>query len=428
MTETPEHPVRKLLMVAYWYPPAVGAAAERAWAFARHLPAHSWHCSILTAARSGATPAADGVIVHEVVDRFSRGDIPFRDYDPRHRPSRIRSWLRELVFPDRFVSWQRSATQSGIDLIRNHGAGLILASFPPASAVVLALRLSRETGIPLVLDFRDRWLGPGGYEPVFKRTLQKHLRLERDAIAHSRAIITISEAMADAVVREHGFDRRRVFVIPNGYELATSELESPSLPRRSLASSARGRLTIAHVGTVIPRNRPDLFFESLIALSARDSLRDVAFRFVGNLSPQYLAAAGLTRFVQTTGLVSRSQAVDEMHSANALLLLTGRYVGQWGYNAKLFEYIRAGRPVLCLEESPGSNDRRLLEQFARARSFFAPVSDPAAIVGAIEAVRGYLRTQPPEASPPDDAFAAYSRPSIVARLAACLDSVLTAIG
>jgi glycosyltransferase involved in cell wall biosynthesis len=421
--DTPAHPDRKLLMVAYWYPPAVGAAAERAWAFARHLPGHSWHCRVLTAKRKGPPPSADGVTVHDIVDRLSARDVPFRDYDPRQRPCRLRSCLRELIFPDRFVSWHRSATQPGIDLIRNHRPDLILASFPPASAVALALRLSRETGVPLVLDFRDRWLGPGGYEPVFNRTREKHLRLERDAIAHSRAIIAISDAMADAIVREHNFDRSRVFVIPNGYEPATSELESSALPRRSPASSTRGRLTITHVGTVIPRNRPDLFFESIRTLSARDLLRDVAFRFVGNLSARYLDAAGLARFVQTTGLVSRPQALREMSSADALLLLTGRYVGQWGYNAKLFEYIRAGRPVLCLEESPGSNDRRLLEQFAPGRSFFAPVNNPDAIARAVEALRAYLR-DPPEAPPPNDAFAAYSRPATVAKLAACLDSVL----
>jgi glycosyltransferase involved in cell wall biosynthesis len=421
VSETAEHPGHRLLTVAYWYPPAVGAAAERAWAFARYLPEHSWQCHVLTARRSSPAPSAPGVVVREVGDCLSGGDAPFRDYDPRQRPSRVRACLRELVFPDRFVCWQRSAVELGSELIGRHGIDVVLASFPPASAVNLGLRLSRDSGVPLVLDFRDRWLGPGGYEPVFGRTRRRHAELERAAVARSKMIIAVSDAMADAIAQEQNYDRSRIVVIPNGYEPATDDLESagasPTVP------PPPSGLTIAHVGTVIPRNRPDLFFQSITKLLAGERLRDVMFRFVGNLSRDYLDAAGLGRVVQTTGLVSRSQAMGEMHTANALLLLTGRYVGAWGYNAKLFEYIRARRPILCLEESPGSNDRKLLEQFAGERSFFAPLDDPDAIGRAVEAVRQHLAAPRPPATLAEDAFAAYSRPNLVARLAGCLDGL-----
>jgi len=416
-------------MVAYWYPPALGAAAERAWAFARCLPRHDWPCIVLTARRSNPPPAAPGVTVHHVPACLSGEDVPFRDYNPGQQPSRFRACVRELLFPDRFVFWQRSALKPGLELIRRQGIDLILASFPPASTVVLALHLSRDAGLPMVLDFRDRWLGPGGYEPVFSRTRRKHAELERTAIAQSAAIVAISDAMADAIAHEHGYDQRRIMVIPNGYEPAVDDLGlSPAPSPWALALQPPGPapsprpLTIAHVGTVIPRNRPDLFFRSILKLLSGKRLGEVVFKFVGNLSHDYLTAAGLTQVVQTTGLVPRMQALREMRAADALFLLTGRYVGTWGYNAKLFEYLRAGRPILCLEESPGSNDRKLLEQLAAERSFFAPLDEPEAIARAVDAVRLYLAAPPPPTAP-IDAFSAYSRPNLVARLAAFLNTI-----
>ncbi|MBN2563088.1 MAG: glycosyltransferase [Phycisphaerae bacterium] len=429
----------RLLLVSYWYPPAIGAAAERIHAFAKYLPDHGWHTHVLTAGapdaracshgpRSGQEP--EGATLCTVADPLAPKTPTFPDYDPTARPSTLRTWLRELVFPDRFMRWQRAAFRPALNIIRRRGADVLFASFPPASVVLLGLRLHRETGIPLVIDYRDRWLGPGGYEPRLNTTRRRHARLERDAIAHATGIITVSDAMADALADEQGFDRGRIFVIPNGYEpheptdLADSPSgqESASTNRQSsiVDPQSPGPLTIAHVGTVIPRNRPDLFFESITALKGRGDLSDVTFKFVGNLSRDYLDDAGLTSIVKTTGLLPRDQASQQMQRAHALLLLTGSYVGRWGRNAKLFEYLQTGRPILCLEEAPDSNDRTLLEQFARNRVFFAPIDGPEAIAAQITKLRHYVGENPTPALEMDPAFRDYSRPKLTAQLALCL--------
>lgn len=406
------------MLVSYWFPPAVGAAAERIHAFAEYLPAHAWHPRVLTAQHPGPAETSERMAVQPVPDRLAAKRPIFSDYDPRvPEPSRWKTWLRGFVFPDRFLAWRRAAFKVGKDLLQDEPCDLILASFPPASAVLLALDLHRHTGTRLVLDFRDRWIGPGGYEPRRAKALQAHKQLEREAIASAAALLTISEAMADALAEEHGYDRRRIFVIPNGYEPAS--MAPPSSP-----ATADAALTIAHVGTVIPRNRPDLFFKSVAALKGDARLRGVRFRFVGNLSPEYLVAAGLSSLIETTGLRPRAEARHEMQSAHALLLLTGAYVGKWGYNAKIFEYVQTGRPILCLEEAPAGNDRKLLERFAPDRAFFASVDDPEAIARQIEMIRRHVCERAEPAIDLDDAFRSYSRPELVARLADCLHGLM----
>lgn len=460
VSDAPDMSHRRLLLISYWYPPAVGAAAERAYGFTRHLPPLGWDVSVLTAGQTELDnrPRASGEpAVNRVVDPLAPPVSLFADYDPRSKPSRFRAFLRELVFPDRFFRWQRAAYNAGLDAIRRQPPSLILASFPPASAVLLGLRLHEATGIPLVLDFRDRWLGPGGYEPILNRTRRKHARLEQTATSRAAGIITGSEALSEAVAAEHGYDRGRIFVISNGYDPDFGDhdqaslpqpspqpppqpppeapFRSPPLPLRervgvrviaagSAASLTGARLTFSHIGTVIQRNRPDLFFQSIGELAAGGRLQGVAFRFVGNLSRGYLTATGLTPFVEANGLVSRETAWGEIHNAEALLLLTGDYVGKWGYNAKIFEYVRSGRPILCLEETPNSNDRGLLERFAAERSFFAPVNDPPAIAQAISQVREWLSRPPQPAPPLDDAFRLYDRRTLAAKLAACLDQIV----
>lgn len=431
-------PPRRILLVSYWYPPAIGAAAERLKAFARHLPEHGWEVHVLTAGRKTPAPEIEGVTVHAVRDPLSDGSKPFPDYDPRQQPGRLKSFLRGFIFPDRFVKWRKDAYTAGRALADAHSFDVILASFPPASAVDLALRVHSETPARFVLDYRDRWFGPGGYEPTREKAIEAHRELEKRAISRADVILAVSEVMADAIADEYDTPRERIHVIPNGYSLPSDKTEHeshadsidfseddtpiptdpPKTPNESRA------LTIAHVGTVIARNRPDLFFEALTGLKGRPCLSGVAFKFVGNLSSDYVREIGLDGLIQTTGLIERASARREMRDADALLLLTGAYVGQWGHNAKLFEYIQAGRPVLCLEEEPGSNDRKLLEQFVPDRAFFAPIHDAEAIGEQIDRIRAYLANRPNAALELDSAFREYSRAAQTARLAALLDALI----
>jgi len=429
--DPPPKPPRRILLLSYWYPPAIGAAAERVLGFARHLAELDWQVHVLTAERASPinTP---GVTVHTVPDPLAVRGQSFADYDPRQQPSKVKSFLKRFVFPDRFARWRKTAAERGRQLVRETPYDVIFASFPPASVVQLALDLSDESDAKLVLDFRDRWLGPGGYEPTSKKSLALHLALEREAARKADLVVTVSKAMAEAVADEQGLDAEKSFVVPNGYSAPNDSAGAAAQPQEPSSDAepdttppARTGIAISHVGTLIARNRPDLLFESLAAIKGNASLGGVTFRFVGNLSRGYLVAAGLSPLVQTTGILPRGEARRAMRDADGLLLLTGTYVGQWGHNAKLFEYIQSGRPVLCLEEEPGSNDRKLLERFISDRAFFAPVDDPEAIAEALTSLKAYIAGRSGPALELDPAFREFSRAAQTAQLAERLEALLS---
>lgn len=413
-----------LLIVSYWYPPAVGAAAQRIHAFARYLPARGWDVHVLTADRP-MTPLDGGVTLVPADDPVAEEGVVFADYDPRVRAGRLASALRDLVFPDRFVHWHKAAIRAGLAAARGRQFDAMLVSFPPASAVMVALALRRRTAIPMVLDVRDRWLGPGGYDPRSPGARRRHETLEREAIESASAVVTVSEALADAIAIEHRKPRDRVWVVPNGFDPVIS-LPSEVARKHSFSiASANPPFTIAHVGTVIHRNRPDLFLNSLRGLHHLGALAGLRFLFVGNLSRDYIDSLGLSDVVQTTGIVPREAAAKCMQSADALLLLTGDYVAQWGYSAKLFEYLHTGRPILCVEESGGSNDRALLESQAPDRCAFAAMTDQDDILAALKVVRGLAAARQP--NPPLPELEQFSRPRLASVLAERLSGLVNTL-
>lgn len=431
MSAVTEDATKNLLLLTYWYPPGVGAAAERLRSFADYLPEHGWNIHVICADRGGqheSKPDDDSTSVVRVVDPLAKEGPIFADYDPRHDGTPAwKTLLKRFVFPDRFVRWRKAAAIEALQLCERVSFDLILASFPPASVVQLALDVQAHSGARLVLDFRDRWLGPGGYEPESDRIRDKHRALERSAIGNAEAVIAVSQNMADAIAEENGIPRERVHVVPNGYEpIADWEAARTDADRddseNEAAAGPRKRLTIAHVGTVIPRNRPDLFLRSLESLKASAPSADVRFRFVGNLSRDYVQSIGLAGLVESTGLVDRATARRAMRDADALLLLVGNYVGRWGHNAKLFEYVQSGRPILCLEESPGSNDAQLLENYVSDRSFLAPLGDAPALEDSLERLRAYCATRPTAAMELRPEFRAYSRRELASVLSEVLDA------
>lgn len=404
--------MKSVLMVSYWYPPTIGAAARRVAGFARYLPEHGWRPTVLT---SGAPTDADGDGVIRVADFGPAPTATFPDYVWPQRPRRYRSLLRGWIFPDRFCLWRWRAFRAALARLRNSPPGVVWASFPPASAAVLGAALAQAFDVPFFLDFRDLWLGPGGYMPRTGWGRSRHERLERRVVAAARSITTVSDAMSEFIAARHSLPRDRIATIPNGFDAADCPLAEAAV-----AGVQQGSFILAHVGTVIERNRPDLFLGAIANSPHRDRWRaeGLRIRFVGNLSPAVTQRPEFTGLIETTGIIGHAHAWREMYGAAALLLLVGDYVGRWGHNAKVFEYLRSGRPILCLEETPHSNDRRLLESVARDRCVFASLSQSTEIESSLDRIRTIHASR-------DDVPAelrAFERRAQCARLAAILDA------
>lgn len=386
---------RTVLMISYWYPPTPGAGAQRAAGFARHLAAYDWKPIVITAGRDDFTPheaakfprkaVADGDALVIRKPDFRQPEDALADYAGSPRPCGFRAWLRSFFVTDRFSLWAASAAAAIERCMLEVEPACIWATFPPQSCALLPFQLRQTRDRPIFLDLRDPWLGPGGHLPASARQRRVWGDRERLCVEASRAIVVISNAMRDDLVSRLGVPADRIAVIPNGFDAHRCGLVE--------VLRTRPALTLAHIGSVSHRNRPDLLFAALAA--GRNRLPSaLRVRFVGNLSRAYVAELGLQNFVEPAGLVSSAEAWRETCSSDALILLVGDYVGRWGHNAKMFEYIRSGRPILCLEETSNSNDRRLLEQLAPERTIFASLKQPDEIINGIGRVMDLAKTIP----------------------------------
>ena len=337
--------MRRVLVIAYHFPPVGTGGVGRALGWARHLPASGWQPTILAATPHPKWPRDESLL------RQVSADVEVhrvRPWDPR--PA---SWRglnhRELTF-----LWHPPALACGRRLLQQMPHDLILATAPPPAAHAIASRLARQFDIPWVADFRDPW---GVRAPAFWRR-----RRRRQYLQSADAVIAVNETL-----QTHLQDslRRAVNLLFNGFEADEMPADVKRVPRRAV-----------FLGTLSDFNDFDTFFAALAAL-------DGEFLHIGAVRRYDLAAraavAGLTR-ARSTGYLPRAEALREA-ATGSVFLLSLKADLELALSAKTFDYVGLGGPILCV------GDRGAAADFIRGREglgLVVPAHDRAQIGTALE--------------------------------------------
>ena len=378
-------------MIAYVFPPEGSAGTYRPLRFVRHLPSHGWRPvviaektqyyerydpQLLDLVPSGVeivrvpNPDPWKAIQERRTQKFRQKissaptDVIVRIATSHERP--LRTTLRNLVhtiesivyFPDLTMRWIRPATEAAIKACAQSGSEVIWATGGPWSSLVVARKVSRRTGLPYILDFRDSWtLEPDPFEarqPEWAKARNRQLlgRLFSDA----RAVVFRYMAEAESYWRAFpGFlDAERVHIIPNGYD---GVITQTGIDRQD-------RCTVVYTG-YIDGYWYESVFDALVELkrSDPDVVRKLRFVFAGEGAraiSQLADRLALSDIVKTTGVLPFSETNQLQSRADALLLLgwrPGR--GREFRGSKIFGYLKAARPIVGV--LPDDENKRILQ-------------------------------------------------------------------
>lgn len=344
--------MKRVLMIAFHFPPvAMGSGHLRTLGLVRYLPELGWEPTVLSV-NAASSPRVD-VENLKLIPENCRVHRAFA-LDVRRHLSFRRKYPGFLAQPDGWASWWPAAVLQGLWLIRRHQISAIWSTYPIMTAHCIAHTLSRMTGLPWVADFRDPVASSVEAGNKFSVTSQK--RWERRVLAQAaRTVFTTPGAMRNYV--EHfpqAFVDGRLVVIPNGYdETAFSDMAA-------VARSQPCRpLRLVHSGILYPEGRnPVPFFTALANLKAAGTLTEddvtIVLRASGSepLYMEEIRRRGLERMITLAPPISNREALLEQADADALLLFQGvQYDRQ--IPAKVYEYLRIGRPVFALVSESG---------------------------------------------------------------------------
>jgi glycosyltransferase involved in cell wall biosynthesis len=435
---------KRVLIVAFFFPPSNVVGAIRPAMFAKYLPDHGWEPTVLTvdAFRTRPNTTAvelppESVVQARYLDpvglaiRMARGPgallgaLPGAPRlqgasAPRNLATRLRgSWLGSLPgldvlrFPDRALPWFLPAFRQGLRVLGRQRFDAIYSTSPPPTAHLVAAALSASTGVDWYADLRDLWTGnPNLHRGSLWQFAEE--ALERRVLGQARGLITVSDPLATSVSALHG---RPASVICNGFD-------PPAEPLARSGWIRNERLTIVYTGSIYPDHQdPSPLFGAIAQLHGRgavtpDQLR-VRFYGEGDLLAPRIDAYGVRPYVESYPWVEHDEAIRLQREASVLLLLDWTDPAQLGiYSAKVFEYLNAGRPILAVGSHGGTVVDGLLRR-CQAGTLETSVSS---IAVRLEQWLAEHRRSGRVAHRPDaEAIGEYSYPRLTSRLASVLD-------
>ncbi len=334
-------------MVAYHYPPLAGSSGiQRTLRFSQDLPALGWQPSVLS-----THLRAFEKISNDLLPDIPAGMEVRRAFalDARRHLSLFKRYPGWIARPDRWLSWLLGAIPSGMRMIRRQPPDVIWSTYPIPTAHLIGYWLSRLSGIPWVADFRDP-MAHVGY-PADPATWNSYLKVEQKVFAQAKRMVFTTPGAAALYRQRYPLQADRIRVIENGYDEAS--FQSLKLASEPPALNP-GKVTLLHSGIVYPqwRNPGELFvaLRRLIDAGQVDSaslrLRFRAPEHEGWLS-NLVSAHGLDDVVQILPPVTYQMALAEMCGADGLLVLQSDDCNDQ-IPAKVYEYVRAQKPVLGL--------------------------------------------------------------------------------
>jgi glycosyltransferase involved in cell wall biosynthesis len=436
--------MRRLLFLAYHYPPVGGGGVQRNRRFAEHLRSYGYDPVVVTGTGQRdarwspldatlADPALAGLETHRVAGPEPGGDTGM--------PRLVNGVIGR---PDAHLRWWLDGSLR-VGLEAGRGCDAILASLVPYETARTAMALSEQLGIPWIADLQDpwaldeMWLYPTGlHHAIDKRKMRRQL-------ATAAAIVMNTPEAAARLTREFPeLAERIVMSITNGYDAADFEGETP-------ARADDGTFRIVHTGTMhtttglrlrrrkrvrrwlggvtphvdfLPRSHVYLL-EALERLKASDPalVAGVEVHLAGVLTDADREIAEGSEFPRLLGYRSHEETLTLVRTADLLFLpmhdlAPGHKAGL--VPGKAYEYIASGRPILAAV--PDGDVRDILGAVGTAE--FCRPADVDAMVALLRS--SIERARSGRALPVADAgaVAPYERRELTRRLAGTIDVVL----
>lgn len=372
--------MQKVLVIAYYWPPAGGPGVQRWLKFVKYLPEYGID-PVVYVPRNAAYPIIDKDLIKQIPEgitvitspikepanfftgflrkqarSISAGIIPEKNSQSVWQ--RLMIWVRgNLFIPDARVLWVKPSVAFLEDYIKEHQIKIIITTGPPHSVHLIGLQLRELLQVKWLADFRDPWTTIGYHKALFlsKWAKRRHEILEAKVLQTADEIIVTSKSTrAEFLIKTN----RPVSVITNGYDVAPAQ-----------GVSLDKKFTLAHIGSLLSGRNPQVLWQVLGEMIAEEPLFQACFELhlAGAISPEVITTIKqnkLDSFCVLHGYIPHEDAVNLQQKAQVLLLIEINSADtKCILPGKLFEYMVSGRPVLGIGPE-GADIRNIMEETA----------------------------------------------------------------
>lgn len=381
-------PLKKILIITYYWPPAGGPGVQRWLKFAKYLPEFGWKPTVFIP-ENPSYPIIDETLAKEVptdleiiktkiwepyhiAEFFGKDNKKFKagQFDVGENQSwksKLSIWVRGNFFiPDARVFWVKPSVKFLKKYLAENHFDAFVTTGPPHSMHLIGLNLKKEfPNLKWVADFRDPWTEISYYKhlKLTKSADEKHRNLESEVF--KTADITLATSYSDAEnFRKKG---AHAFCITNGFDEVKQIFQAQQKSKDS-------KFTLSYIGVLEQLRNPEILWKVLAELIREDENFKNKFelKFVGRIDARILEKierSALKDAVKNLGYLSHSEANKEMEQSDLLLITNFPEASSKGIiPGKIFEYLATGKQIISFGP-PESDVKKILDETAAGKHF-----------------------------------------------------------
>ncbi len=428
-----------MLIISYYWPPAGGGGVQRWVKFVKYLQEYGWTPVVYTP-ENPEIQVEDESLLKEV-EGIEVIRTPIREPYSLYKTltgkkdniqtaflkekksgnslmEKISIWIRgNLFIPDARKFWIKPSVKFLSDYLLKNPVDSIVSTGPPHSMHLIAKELNHKYKLPWLADFRDPWTNIDYYRELRlgRRADRIHRCMEEEVLRQASEVTVVSPGMQKEF---SSIVSRTYHVIPNGYD-ASDMLGLEGV------EPEKHKFVIAHIGSLSPTRNPEKLWKALGELCAEsDSFcKELEIQIIGKMDyrvDESLRKAGLEEQVRSKPYVPHEEVVKLQRLAHILLLVVNDTPNaKLILTGKLFEYLAARRPIICI--GPEDGDAAAVITETNSGRTFGPNNHEALKDHIMGLYEGFIKGK--DQSTKGD-IAGYERRNLTRRMAQVLNSCI----
>ena len=365
--------MNKVLVISYYWPPMGGGGVQRWLKTIKYLRQYKWEPIVFTVNNSDISlyddsllydvPDGIEVISSNIWEPFSLYRIFTGKKDEKINPgflskkkgvsflNNLSIWIRGNFFiPDAKMFWYNPAIKTISRYLQNNKVDAIVSTGPPHTTHLIALFIKKKFDIPWLADFRDPWTNIDFYDKLklTKWADKRHRRLEMNVLLNANKLVTVSKSWAKDFFNICG---RKPDVITNGYD--------PADFIKAGKVKLDNKFTLVHIGSLNKDRNPFNFWKALkdVIIQMPEILSDLEIQLIGPIDISIKDELEKYKLLDITKLVDslpHKKVIKQLIKSQVLLLFLNNVSNINGViPGKMYEYIGAKRPILCIGKKSG---------------------------------------------------------------------------
>jgi len=348
-----EPSMKKVLMIAYHYPPFGDGGVFRTLKFTKYLPEFGFQPYVLTV-KNPMYVTTDPTLLREIPPEAKVFRVLSFEHRAMRAPRLLNIDLKWFYMPDVNIGWLPFAFQAGAKIIEKEEIDTICVTGPPFTTFLIGYLLKRKTGKPLVLDFRDPWTDNPFTEYPTKLHEKIEKKMEETIVTHADYIIGAGDSIKHSLIKKYPFIKSKIDVITNGFD-------PDDFKNLKIHEPPTSKFRVTHAGSLygVRTARPFLLALKELTEEKPDLRENLEIIFVGKYgkeTPLLVKNFRLEDAVKLIWYISHTECLELMLNSHALLLLiTAKGLQAEGIlTGKLFEYLACQRPILAIAPEKGA--------------------------------------------------------------------------